>query len=408
MSVTHSARPTPRQYSFFPDRPRESAGDGPDPPPVLCLATAAGTILYGYGDQPSRPRCPARPRPRRCTALDAQRTSRRAAPFDRRRRRCLRPVMSSRTAGARRAHRPTKRPGTESRNSCRLNEFRRDPSAHAGAPRRPWPANPCAPVRRGRRTGPPGSVIAIGASGRRSEPDDDPESHDPATTCGDAARRTAGAPSRIPTDPRRRGQGPSTRLPGPIDPDRRSAALAGPGFDPDHGRLTLPTTGRPRDLHPRRRPVATAEALPVFAPRIAPPARPELLAPAGDRDCLVAAVENGADAVYFGLRGHNARARATNFDLDELPEVMGLLHRRGVRGYVTLNTLVFPGELEGLEAIVRRVAASGRRRGDRPGPRPGAADPGGHAGPGDPRLDPDVGHQQRRGPAGRGTRAARG
>jgi U32 family peptidase len=88
-------------------------------------------------------------------------------------------------------------------------------------------------------------------------------------------------------------------------------------------------------------------------------ARPELLAPAGDRTCLVAAVENGADAVYFGLKAFNARARAANFDVDELPEVMALLHRRGVRGYVTLNTLIFPAELEGVEALVRRVAAAG-------------------------------------------------
>jgi putative protease len=107
--------------------------------------------------------------------------------------------------------------------------------------------------------------------------------------------------------------------------------------------------------------MATAEPtleLPPTGPG-RPAARPELLAPAGDRTCLVAAVENGADAVYFGLKGHNARARAVNFDLDELPEVMALLHRRGVRGYVTLNTLVFPKELEQVEAIVRRVAAAG-------------------------------------------------
>ena len=83
---------------------------------------------------------------------------------------------------------------------------------------------------------------------------------------------------------------------------------------------------------------------------LAPTTAPELLAPAGDRTCLVAAIENGADAVYFGLQGHNARARAANFAVDELPEVMALLHRRGVKGYVTLNTLVFPGELRGLEA----------------------------------------------------------
>jgi len=83
--------------------------------------------------------------------------------------------------------------------------------------------------------------------------------------------------------------------------------------------------------------VATAESKPAAAPIASRAAgvKPELLAPAGDRTCLVAAIENGADAVYFGLQGHNARARAANFDPDDLPEVMGLLHRRGVRGYVT-------------------------------------------------------------------------
>jgi putative protease len=87
--------------------------------------------------------------------------------------------------------------------------------------------------------------------------------------------------------------------------------------------------------------------------------KPELLAPAGDRTCLVAAVENGADAVYFGLQRHNARIRAHNFDGSDLPEVMALLHRRGVKGYVTLNTLAFPGELSDLEATIRDVAAAG-------------------------------------------------
>ena len=59
---------------------------------------------------------------------------------------------------------------------------------------------------------------------------------------------------------------------------------------------------------------------------------PELLAPAGDRPCLIAAVENGADAVYFGLQRHNARIRAHNFDGADLPEVMALLHRAGCEG----------------------------------------------------------------------------
>ena len=84
---------------------------------------------------------------------------------------------------------------------------------------------------------------------------------------------------------------------------------------------------------------------------------PELLAPAGDWDCIRAAVENGADAVYFGLEdGFNARARATNFDLNNIADIMRFLHRRGVKGYVTLNTLAFSDELPQLQTIVRRLA----------------------------------------------------
>ncbi len=89
-------------------------------------------------------------------------------------------------------------------------------------------------------------------------------------------------------------------------------------------------------------------------------APPELLAPAGDRTCIQAAVENGADAVYFGLDvGFNARARAANMAADELPDIMAYLHGRGVRGYVTFNTLVFPQELAQAEAMLARIAAAG-------------------------------------------------
>src|SRR5256712_4582317 len=72
---------------------------------------------------------------------------------------------------------------------------------------------------------------------------------------------------------------------------------------------------------------------------------PELLAPAGDWDCAKAAVENGADAIYFGLEKFNARMRAQNFTEADLPKLMEFLHRRGVKGYVTFNTLVFENEL---------------------------------------------------------------
>src|ERR1044071_301965 len=87
--------------------------------------------------------------------------------------------------------------------------------------------------------------------------------------------------------------------------------------------------------------------------------RPELLAPAGDWEALRAAVANGADAMYFGLSQFNARARAANFTLDELPTVMDFLHRRNVRGFVAMNTLIFSDELPAAERFVSAMAAAG-------------------------------------------------
>ena len=85
----------------------------------------------------------------------------------------------------------------------------------------------------------------------------------------------------------------------------------------------------------------------------------ELLAPAGDWDCVKAAVENGADAIYFGLDKFNARMRAQNFTEADLPKLMEFLHRRSVRGYVTLNTLVFENELADAEKYLRTMIAAG-------------------------------------------------
>src|SRR5665213_1625610 len=86
---------------------------------------------------------------------------------------------------------------------------------------------------------------------------------------------------------------------------------------------------------------------------------PELLAPAGDWDCAKAAVENGADAIYFGLDKFNARMRAHNFTEADLPKLMEFLHRRGVKGYVTFNTLVFENELADAENYLRAIIAAG-------------------------------------------------
>ena len=73
-----------------------------------------------------------------------------------------------------------------------------------------------------------------------------------------------------------------------------------------------------------------------------------------------AAVTNGADAVYFGLQsGFNARYRANNFSVEELPKVVEYLHSHNVRGYVTLNTLVFSDELPEALRVVRAVAEAG-------------------------------------------------
>ena len=86
---------------------------------------------------------------------------------------------------------------------------------------------------------------------------------------------------------------------------------------------------------------------------------PELLSPAGDWDCVKAAVENGADAVYFGLERFNARMRSQNFTEADLPELMAFLHGRGVKGYVTLNTLIFPSELADAEQYLRAMTVAG-------------------------------------------------
>ena len=85
----------------------------------------------------------------------------------------------------------------------------------------------------------------------------------------------------------------------------------------------------------------------------------EILAPAGNREMLGAAVFSGADAVYLGLTGFNARRTAGNFTPEELQEAVAFCHARGVRVHVTLNTLVYARELDGLADAVRAVAAAG-------------------------------------------------
>ena len=85
----------------------------------------------------------------------------------------------------------------------------------------------------------------------------------------------------------------------------------------------------------------------------------ELLAPAGDWDCMRAAVANGADAIFFGVEKFNARARANNFRSEELPEIMAFLHTYGVKGFLTFNILVFEDELRDAQTLIEMCIDAG-------------------------------------------------
>ena len=82
--------------------------------------------------------------------------------------------------------------------------------------------------------------------------------------------------------------------------------------------------------------------------------KPEILAPAGDFTCLEAALQAGADAVYLGLGGFNMRARASvNFRREDLPEIRRRLG--GKKLYLTLNSIVFEGEMKEVEDLIVRA-----------------------------------------------------
>ncbi|MEI6603915.1 MAG: peptidase U32 family protein [Verrucomicrobiota bacterium] len=86
-----------------------------------------------------------------------------------------------------------------------------------------------------------------------------------------------------------------------------------------------------------------------------PPSHPpELMAPAGNWTSLQAAIQSGADAIYFGVRGFNMRDNSSNFAVAELPRIARICHQAGVRAYLALNTIIYEPEL----ARVRRVLAA--------------------------------------------------
>lgn len=88
------------------------------------------------------------------------------------------------------------------------------------------------------------------------------------------------------------------------------------------------------------------------------PKKPEIMSPAGGWPQLRAAVANGADAVYLGLTAFSARARAANFDHDDLIQAVAYCHKYQVQVYVALNTLVFDHELDEVSELVQRCVAA--------------------------------------------------
>ncbi len=79
----------------------------------------------------------------------------------------------------------------------------------------------------------------------------------------------------------------------------------------------------------------------------------ELLIGVADFKSAIAAVKNGADAVYFGIKGYNMRDLGTNFEKKELKKLMSYLHINKVKGYLALNTTIYPEELTKVESILK-------------------------------------------------------
>ncbi len=86
---------------------------------------------------------------------------------------------------------------------------------------------------------------------------------------------------------------------------------------------------------------------------------PELMAPAGDFICLSAALQAGADAVYFGLKGSNMRAGAKNFEVSELPRLVRECRKAKAKCYLTLNTIYFDNEHKNLLKQLKAAKKAG-------------------------------------------------
>jgi putative protease len=87
--------------------------------------------------------------------------------------------------------------------------------------------------------------------------------------------------------------------------------------------------------------------------------KPELLAPIQDYMSLNAAINNGADAVFFGIKGFNMRAGAKNFTVKDLPKIVKLAHKNNVKTYLTLNIIIYENELKDVENLLKKIKKVG-------------------------------------------------
>lgn len=83
--------------------------------------------------------------------------------------------------------------------------------------------------------------------------------------------------------------------------------------------------------------------------------KPELLAPVQDYTSLTAAIKNGADAVFFGIKGFNMRAGAKNFTVKDLPKIVKIAHKNNVKTYLAINTIIYENEIKKVEQILSKV-----------------------------------------------------
>ena len=81
----------------------------------------------------------------------------------------------------------------------------------------------------------------------------------------------------------------------------------------------------------------------------------ELLAPAGDFPMLVAAINAGANAVYFGLKEFSMRATAKNFTIKDLDKIEKICKQKNIQRYLTLNTIIYSQEIKKLEKLIKKV-----------------------------------------------------